>query len=113
MARRSADSAQRIGEVIGRSSTDIDDSAALAGEAGRSIRESDRHVDKIHAAVSEVADMTQRSGAEAAAILEELKLLQDAASKNLDLVDRLAVASDALRGQGERLSHRIGLFQLN
>lgn len=113
LALRSADSAQRIGEVIGRSSTDIDDSAALAGEAGRSIRESDRHVDKIHAAVSEVADMTQRSGAEAAAILEELKLLQDAASKNLDLVDRLAVASDALRGQGERLSHRIGLFKLN
>ena len=41
------------------------------------------------------------------------KVLKDGTAKNLGLVDQLAVASDALRGQGERLSHKVGLFKLS
>ncbi len=63
--------------------------------------------------MDDVATLTQHGGREATDLLTELKLLQEATAKNLELVEQLAVASDALRGQGERLSHRVGLFKLS
>lgn len=113
LATRSADSARRVGDIIQRSTLDIEQSHALADDAGRSMAQADGHVDTIHAAMSDVAALTQQGDRESAAILDEIKLLKDSTAQNLDLVDQLAVASDALRGQGERLSHKVGLFKLS
>ena len=63
--------------------------------------------------MSGVAELTHQGDRESGAILEEVKLLQESTAKNLALVEQLAVASDALRGQGERLSHKVGLFKLS
>ena len=60
-----------------------------------------------------MAELTHQGDRESAAILDEVRLLQDSTAKNLALVEQLAVASDALRGQGERLSHKVGLFKLS
>lgn len=113
LATRSADSARRVGDIIKRSTLDIEQSHALADDAGQSMARSDGHVDVIHAAMSEVATLTQQGDRESAAILDEIKVLKDSTAQNLSLVDQLAVASDALRGQGERLSHKVGLFKLS
>lgn len=113
LATRSADSARKVGEIIKRSTLDIEQSHALADDAGQSMAQADGHVDAIHAAMSDVATLTQQGDRESAAILEEIKVLKVGTAQNLDLVDQLAVASDALRGQGERLSHKVGLFKLS
>ncbi len=113
LATRSADSAKRIAEIIGRASSDIEDSVALAQEAGRTIGESDRHVDTIHGAINSVADLTQQGESASSNILAEIKLAQEGTVKNIGLVEQLATASQELRGQGERLSHQVGRFTLS
>jgi methyl-accepting chemotaxis protein I, serine sensor receptor len=113
LANRSAESARRVGDIVGRSTMDIEQSHALADETSDAMAQADDHVDAIHAAMTEVAALTQQGDRESAAILEEIKVLKDSTAKNLGLVDQLAVASDALRGQGERLSHKVGLFKLS
>jgi methyl-accepting chemotaxis protein-1 (serine sensor receptor) len=113
LANRSADSARKVVDIVGRSTLDIEQSHAMADETSQAMVEADGHVDAIHGAMSSVAALTQQGDRESAAILDEIKVLKDSTSKNLDLVDQLAVASDALRGQGERLSHKVGLFKLS
>jgi len=113
LATRSADSARRVGEIISRSTLEIEQGHALADETGQSMVVADGHVDAIHAAMSSVAALTLQGDRESAVILDEIKVLKEGTEKNLDLVDQLAVASDALRGQGERLSHKVGLFKLS
>jgi methyl-accepting chemotaxis protein len=113
LATRSADSARRVSDIVIRSTQEIEQGKALADETGLSIQEADGHVDKIHSAMSGVAALTKQGDVESAEILDEIKALKDSTAKNLGLVDQLAVASDALRGQGERLSHKVGLFKLS
>lgn len=113
LATRSAASARQVGEIVQRSTVDIEQGAALAEETARAIAEADAHVDGIHGAMSEVATLTRRGDQDAVEILDEIRQLQDGTAKNLDLVDQLAVASDALRAQGERLSHKVRLFKLS
>ena len=113
LATRSADSARRIAEIVSSSTLEIEQSGALADETGQSIQSADAHADAIHSAMSSVAELTHQGDRESAAILDEVKLLQDSTAKNLALVEQLALASDALRGQGERLSYKLGLFKLS
>jgi len=113
LATRSADSARKVGEIISRSTLEIEQSGALADETGLSIAEADLHVDNIFTAMSGVAKLTQQGDQESAQILDEIRVLKDGAAKNGVLVEQLAQASDALRGQGERLSHKVGLFKLS
>ena len=113
LANRSATSARRVGEIVNRSTMDIEQGHVLADETSRAMVQADGHVDAIHAAMTNVATLTQQGDRESAAILDEIKVLKDSTAQNLGLVDQLAVASDALRGQGERLSHKVGLFKLS
>ena len=113
LATRSAESARKVSEIVSRSTREIEQGGALADETGLSIAEADAHVDTIHAAMTSVAQLTQQGDLESAQILDEIKVLKDGTAKNLTLVNQLAQASDALRGQGERLSHKVGLFKLS
>ncbi len=113
LAIRSADSARRIGEIVAGSTLEIEQSGALADETGRSIQAADAHADAIHAAMSGVAELTHQGDRASADILDEVRLLQDSTAENLALVEQLTLASGALRGQGERLSLKVGLFNLS
>ena len=113
LATRSADSARRISAIVSSSTQEIEQSGVLADETGQAILAADGHADAIHVAMSTVAGLTQRGDRESAGLLDEIRQLSDHTAKNLALVEQLANASDALRGQGERLSHKVGLFKLS
>ncbi len=113
LATRSADAARRISEIVSRSTLEIEQSGALADETGASIQAADVHVDTIHNAMSGVVALTQQGDHTSAALLAEIKQLHHNSGSNLALVQQLALASGALRGQGERLSQKVGLFKLS
>lgn len=113
LAVRGAESARRISEIVQRSTEDIEQSGALADEASRSLEAADAHVDQIHHAIDDVAQLTLSGEQESAAILAQLTVIKDATAQNLSLVEQLATASDALHGQGERLAHKVNQFQLS
>ena len=113
LATRSADSARRISAIVSSSTQEIEQSGVLADETGQAILAADGHADAIHVAMSTVAQLTQRGDRESAGLLDEIRRLSEHTAKNLALVEQLAAASDALRGQGERLTHKVGLFKLS
>ncbi len=113
LAQRGADSARRIGDIVARSTEDIETSGALAEETGRSLAEADAHVDLIHNAMDDVAALTRSGEQQSAEIRAQLEQVQSATAHNLRLVEQLTVASDQLRGQGERLAHKVGQFRLS
>jgi methyl-accepting chemotaxis protein len=113
LAQRAADSARRIGQIVARSADDIEFSGALAEETSNALASADQHVDQIHVAMDDVAALTRGGEKESAAILDQLTQLQDGTAQSLRLVEQLATASDALRSQGERLTHKVGQFRLS
>lgn len=112
LAMRSADSARRIDQIVSRSTEEIERSGQLADETGRALADVDAHVDRIHAAMQGVSELTRNGEVESSAILGEVKELQDGSGKNQALVDQLAAAAGSLRAQGLKLSHSIAQFTL-
>lgn len=112
LALRSAESARRIDQIVSRSTEEIERSSLLADETGRALQAVDSHVDRIHAAMVGVSELTRHGEAESSAILGEVRQLQSSSEKNQQLVDQLAQAADSLRGQGVKLSQSISQFTL-
>jgi methyl-accepting chemotaxis protein len=62
--------------------------------------------------MDDVAALTLDGTKESAEILQQLTRIRDATAHSLQLVEQLASASGALRGQGERLAQKVGQFRL-
>ncbi|MDE2503618.1 MAG: hypothetical protein KGL18_11685, partial [Burkholderiales bacterium] len=88
LALRGAESARRIGDIVVRSTEDIELSSALAEETGRAMVAGDGHVDQIHVAMDDVASLTRNGVLESAAILEQLTAISDGTTQNLRLVEQ-------------------------
>jgi len=63
--------------------------------------------------MDEVAALTRDGKTETGRIVEELSRIKDDTAQNLRQVEQLAVASESLRSQGERLSHKVAQFKLS
>jgi methyl-accepting chemotaxis protein len=113
LALRGSESARRIGDIVMRSTDDIELSGALAEETGLALAKADEHVDRIRLAVDDVAVLTRSGEKESGEILRRLTQIHDGTTKSLGLVEQLAHASTALRAQGERLAHKVGQFKLS
>jgi methyl-accepting chemotaxis protein len=113
LALRGSESARRIGDIVMRSTDDIELSGALAEETGLALAKADEHVDSIRVAADDVAVLTRSGEKESAEILRQLTHIHDGTTKSLGLVEQLANASTALRAQGERLAHKVGQFRLS
>lgn len=112
LANRGAESAGRIADIVKRSSEDIELCGTLTQETSQAMAQTDEFVESIHAEVSEIALLTQNGEKESGVILSQLRGIEERTEKNLQLVDQLATASEALRLQGERLSYKVGQFRL-
>jgi methyl-accepting chemotaxis protein len=112
LAQRGAESARRIGDIVSRSTEDIELSGDLAEATGLALAAADDRIDSIHRAMDDVADLTRSGEQESSEILRQLTGIRDSTSQSLQLVEQLATASGALRTQGQRLAHKIGQFRL-
>jgi methyl-accepting chemotaxis protein-1 (serine sensor receptor) len=113
LATRSAESSRQIADIVQRSTEDIDLGAALADETGRALEASDTHVDRIHQAITGVAQLTGEGEKESAAILEGVRALSEVTNRNTALVEQLASAGRSLQSQGSMLSDQVGQFRLS
>ena len=112
LARRSADSSKQIADIVRRSTEDIDLGAAMADETSRVIEAADRHVDAIHQAINDVANLTREGESESAVILDEVRALSDVTERNTALVEQLASASQSLHRQGAILTEKVHEFKI-
>lgn len=113
LATRSAESSRQIADIVLRSTEDIDLGAALADETGKVLLAADQHVDRIHSAISGVAQLTSEGERESNAILDGVRALSDVTHHNTELVEQLASAGRSLQSQGSMLSDQVGHFRLS
>ncbi len=113
LAQRGANSAGRIGEIIKRSTEDIEFCGTLADEASKRMVAVDEKVEHISEAMNDVTSLSQSGRADSSVILDQLRGIEDRTAQNLRLVEQLATASDAMRSQGERLTSKVGRFKLS
>jgi methyl-accepting chemotaxis protein len=112
LALKAAQSAQRIGGVVHASTEDIGLSTALAQQAETQFGHMDAYVGRIKEASATVANMTREGEAESENILEELRHIKGGMDQNLQLVEQLHAASEALSMQSERLQIKLAQFKL-
>lgn len=113
LAIRGADAARHIGDIVSRSTEDIELSGALAEETGLALAKADVHVDQIHLAMDNVAELTRSGESESSQLLLQLTGIKEDTAQSLRQVEQLATASDALHSQGERLAHKVAQFKLS
>lgn len=113
LAMRGAEAARHIGEIVARSSDDIELSGALAEETGVALAKADAHVDQIHLSMDNVAALTRGGESESSLLLEQLTGIKEDTAQSLRQVQQLATASDSLHSQGERLAHKVAQFKLS
>ena len=113
LAIRGADAARHIGDIVVRSTDDIELSGALAEETGLALAKADVHVDQIHVAMDNVAALTRSGESESSQLLAQLTGIKEDTAQSLRQVEQLATASDALHSQGERLAHKVAQFKLS
>jgi methyl-accepting chemotaxis protein len=106
LAARGADAVRRIGEIVGRSTDDIELSRLLVDDTGDALSRADQHVDDIHVAMDDVANLSHQGRTES-------KLIRSDAELGLQRVQQLAEASKDLHAQGRSLAYRIGQFRLS
>ena len=113
LAIRGADAARHIGEIVSRSTEDIELSGALAEETGLALGKADVHVDQFHLAMDHVAALIRSGESESSQLLVQLTGIKEDTAQSLRQVEQLATASDSLHSQGERLAHKVAQFKLS
>ena len=113
LAIRGAEAARHIGDIVVRSTDDIELSGALAEETGVALAKADVHVDQIHLAMDHVAALTRSGESESSQLLVQLTGIKEDTAQSLRQVEQLATASDSLHSQGERLAHKVAQFKLS
>jgi methyl-accepting chemotaxis protein len=112
LAKRSTESARRIGDIVGRSTDDIAQGNALAGEAATALRANDVQVTRIHDEMQQIVALTRAGQQSSQNILSELRGLSELTQENHRLVEQMASASTALSSEGQRLDEKVDTFKL-
>jgi methyl-accepting chemotaxis protein len=112
LAKRSTESARRIGDIVGRSTDDIAQGNALAGEAAAALQTTDIQVTRIHEEMQQIVALTRAGQQSSQDILTELRGLSDLTQDNQRLVEQMARASTSLSAEGERLDEKVDTFKL-
>lgn len=113
LARRSADNARQISEIIGGAREDIERGAALADHTGADMKSTDALVGQVHEAMRDVVQLTRQGHQRSQQILDEVGSLTQLTDANGELVHQIAAASKALSAQGGQLSQRVENFKLS
>ncbi|PXW95497.1 methyl-accepting chemotaxis protein [Sphaerotilus hippei] len=112
LAQRSAESARRISDIIGRSTDDIAHGSALTGLVVESLQSTDAHVQRIHETMQEIVALTRAGQQNSQNILIEIRGLSEVTQENTNLVGQMEAASHALSEQGDHLREKVSTFKL-
>jgi methyl-accepting chemotaxis protein-1 (serine sensor receptor) len=112
LAQRSAESARRISDIIGRSTDDIAQGSDLTDLAVEALKDTDQYVARIHETMQEIVSLTRAGQQSSQDILAEIRGLSSVTQENTRLVGQMEEASRALSTQGDHLSEKVSTFKL-
>ncbi|MCM2545659.1 methyl-accepting chemotaxis protein [Burkholderia glumae] len=113
LAQRSSSAAKEIKDLIGASVQKIQDGAALAGEAGKTMSEVTQAVARVTDIMGEIAAASGEQSRGIEQVNLAITQMDQVTQQNAALVEEAAAASQSLEGQGRQLTQAIAFFRVS
>ena len=112
LAKRSAEAAKEIRDLISNSNQQVQQGAKLVGESGAALERIVAQLAEISAAVSDIATATQHQATGLAEVNAAVGALDQVTQQNAAMVEQTTAASHGLARKAEELTQLIGRFQV-
>ena len=112
LAKRSADAAKEIKQLITASVERVEDGSALADQAGSTMGEIVQAIRRVTDIMGEISAASHEQSAGVAQVGEAVMQMDQATQQNAALVEESAASAEGLRQQAEGLLHAVSRFQL-
>ncbi len=112
LAQRTAAEAKAIKELIGASSAMVQQGSVLADEAGTTMQEVVRAIQRVADMVSEISAASNEQTAGVGQVGEAVTQLDQTTQQNAALVEEMAAAASSLRTQAQQMVEAIARFNL-
>jgi methyl-accepting chemotaxis protein len=113
LAQRSAQAAREIKAMIGDSVQKVDAGNRLVNDAGESMRDIVRQVDRVTDLIAEITAAAAEQSSGIGQVNEAVTQMDQATQQNAALVEQSAAAATSLKDQAERLSQAVAVFKLH
>ena len=112
LAKRSADAAKEIKQLITASVERAEDGSALADQAGQTMSEMVNAIRRVTDIMGEISAASHEQSAGVAQVGEAITQMDQATQQNAALVEESAAAAEGLRKQAEGLLGAVSRFQM-
>ena len=112
LAQRTAAEAKAIKELIGASSAMVQQGSVLADQAGTTMQEVVRSIQRVAEMVSEISAASNEQTAGVGQVGEAVTQLDQTTQQNAALVEEMAAAASSLRTQAQQMVEAIARFNL-
>ncbi|WP_343741756.1 methyl-accepting chemotaxis protein [Herbaspirillum huttiense] len=111
LARRSAEAAKEIKELIGDSVSKVDAGTRQVDEAGQVMQEIVVEVQRVTGLIAEISHASAEQSTGIGQVNGAVSQLEQMTQQNAALVEESAAAADRLRGQADRLAEAVQVFK--
>ncbi len=113
LAQRSADAARQIKGLIGDSVQRVEQGAALAGDAGGTMREIVAAVQRVNELMAEISAASQEQSAGIEQVNQTIVHMDGATQQNAAMVEEASAAARSLQEQADELARMVAVFRLH
>jgi methyl-accepting chemotaxis protein len=113
LAKRSADAAREIKQLIGQSVERVESGTGLVAQAGDSVSRIVEQVARVSHLIDGITLASQEQSDGIAQVGSAVAQLDQVTQQNAALVEESAAAADSLRSQAEQLAQVVGRFRLH
>jgi methyl-accepting chemotaxis protein len=112
LAKRSADAAHEIKDLIGTSAARVEQGHALVGQAGQTMAEVVASIQRVSALVGAISRASDEQSVGVSHIGEAVSRMDQGTQQNAALVEQTSAAAESLERQARLLVDAVGLFKV-
>jgi methyl-accepting chemotaxis protein len=112
LARRSADAAKEIQQLIDESVHRVDTGTALVDKAGATMEDIASAIGQVSTLIQHISESTREQSHSVQQIGAAVTQMDEVTQQNAQLVEEMAASADALKSQSQELVQAVGVFQL-
>jgi len=112
LARRSADAAKEIQQLIDESVHRVDTGTALVDKAGATMEDIASAIGQVSTLIQHISESAREQSHSVQQIGAAVTQMDEVTQQNAQLVEEMAASADALKSQSQELVQAVGVFQL-
>ncbi|MFN3738726.1 methyl-accepting chemotaxis protein [Hydrogenophaga sp.] len=112
LARRSADAAKEIQQLIDESVQRVDAGSVLVDKAGATMDDIATAIGQVSALIQHISESAREQSHSVQQIGAAVTQMDEVTQQNAQLVEEMAASADALKAQSDELVQAVGVFQL-